>query len=100
MIVYNDIESPRNCIMMVSHISSYCLQIISGAFSIHYLYLGMHTAHFSACLHRNYSNLARKVYKKPTKRHYRDNIEYRDILTHVSATHVTLNESDASESIT
>ena len=43
----------------------------------------MHTTHLSACLHRNYSNLARKVHKKKTtKRHYRDNIEYRDILTH------------------
>jgi len=26
--------------------------------------------------------LARKVYKKPIKRHYRDNIQYLDILTH------------------
>jgi len=26
--------------------------------------------------------LARKVYKKLTKRHYHDNIEYRDIITH------------------
>ena len=42
----------------------------------------MHTTHLSACLRRNYSNLARKVYKKTSKRHYRDNIEYRDILTH------------------
>ena len=41
----------------------------------------MHTTHFSACFRRNYPNLVRKVYKKPTKRHYRDNIEYRDILT-------------------
>jgi len=45
-------------------------------------YLGTHTTHLCACLHRNYSNLARKVYKKTTKRHYRDNIEYRNILTH------------------
>jgi len=42
----------------------------------------MHTTHLSACFPKNYPNLARKVYKKPTKRHYCDNIEYRDILTH------------------
>ena len=42
----------------------------------------MHTTHLSTCLCRNYSNLAQKVYKKPTKRHYRDDIEYRDILIH------------------
>jgi len=41
----------------------------------------MHTTHLSACFRRNYPNLARKVYKKLTKRHYRDNIEYRGILT-------------------
>ena len=33
----------------------------------------MHTTHLSAYLR---SNLARKVYKKPAKRHYRDNIKY------------------------
>jgi len=42
----------------------------------------MHTTHLSAFLHRNYSDLAQKVYKKPTKRYYRDNIKHRDILTH------------------
>ena len=42
----------------------------------------MHKTHLSAFLRRNYSDLAWKVYKKPTKRHYRDNIEYHDILTH------------------
>ena len=41
----------------------------------------MHTTHLSACFHRNYSNLVRKVYKKPTKTHNRDNIKYCDILT-------------------
>jgi len=29
--------------------------------------IGMHATHLRACLHRNYSNLARKVYKKKTK---------------------------------
>jgi len=28
----------------------------------------MHTTHLGACLHRNYSNLAQKVYKKQPKR--------------------------------
>jgi len=27
----------------------------------------MHTTHLGACLHRNYSNLAQKVYKKKPK---------------------------------
>jgi len=42
----------------------------------------MHTTHLSACLHRDYSNLAQKVCKKSTKKHYRDSIEYREILTY------------------
>jgi len=41
----------------------------------------MHTTQLSACLRRNYSNLARKVYKNQPKA-IRDNIEYCDILTH------------------
>ena len=47
-------------------------------------YLGTYTTHLSAYLRRNCSNLAQKVYKKPTKRHY---IEYRDILMHDNRHH-------------
>ena len=42
----------------------------------------MCTTHLSACIHRNDSDLAQKIIQKTTKRHYRNNIEYRDILTH------------------
>jgi len=70
IIVIVILRAHDNCIVVVLQLSSYRLHIISGA--LHEIrhtlpemqYLDMHTTHLSACLHKNYSYLARKVYKK------------------------------------